>query len=260
MAPPERFSDTGPLCSQPLHHPSQCQFCSCAFLAGSVKKPGEANSCFNPLTIPLPRYFSFKMPLVFECSQIIVSVERIISLLLSWSLCLSGWPEKVLLLDDSSSLWEERAVICSSIQISKEGGKCTFSGVFCVWTPHTVGEEAATAQGSRFTDWDHHWGGLSWHSLAAGAPHGASASVHYEPAEKAPGARTRELTGKSPCSLHTPTQLCCCSVSFFFCLGNISYRWIVHCLCKVSPRGSPRGFSHPGAVSEAVFSYPQLPL
>ena len=78
MAPPERFSDTGPLCSQPLHHPSQCQFCSCAFLAGSVKKPGEANSCFNPLTIPLPRYFSFKMPLVFECSQIIVSVERII--------------------------------------------------------------------------------------------------------------------------------------------------------------------------------------
>ena len=182
------------------------------------------------------------MPLVFECSQIIVSVERIIiSLLLSWSLRLSGWPGKVLLLDDFSSLWEQRAVICSSIQISKEGEKCTFYGVFCVWTPRTVEEEAATAQGGRFTDWDRHWGGLSWHSLAAGAPHGASASVHYEPAEKAPGAKTRELTGKSPCSLHTPTGLCCCNVSFFFSLRIISYIWIVHCLCKVSPCGSPHG-------------------
>lgn len=156
------------------------------------------------------------MPLVFECSQIIVSVERIIiSLLLSWSLHLSGGPGKVLLLDDFSSLWEERAVICSSIQISKEGEKYTSSGVFCVWTPHAAEEEAATAQGGRFTDWDRHWGGLSWHSLAAGAPRGTSASVHYEPAEKAPGAKTRELTGKSPCSLHTPTELCCCNVSLF---------------------------------------------
>ena len=112
--------------------------------------------------------------------------------------------------------------------------------LLCLNTPHSGGG-GSHGPGGRFTDWDHHWGGLSWHSLAAGAPHGASASVHYEPAEKAPGAKTRELTGKSPCSLHTPTELCCCNVSFFFSLRVISYTWIVHCLCKVSPRGSPHG-------------------
>lgn len=197
-AAPEHFSDKGPLYNQPLFYsfPVPVLPPVIFWLALWGKQVREI---FVLIHCPFfsPGVFAFKMPLVFEFRPIIVFAERIIIYLqLSWSLYFSGQPGKVLLLDNLSSLWEERAVICSSIQVSKEGEKYTFSGGFCVWTSHTVEEEAVISQDGRFIDWDHIWWGLSWHSSAAGAHHGSSASVHYELSQKAPRTIKGTLAGK----------------------------------------------------------------
>lgn len=143
-AAPERLSDKGPLYNQPLFYsfPVPVLPLVLFWLALWGK---QVRGIFVLIHCPFfsPGVFAFKMPLVFEFRLIIVFAERIIIYLqLSWSLYFSGQPGKVLLLDNFSSLWGERAMICSSVQASKEGEKYTFSGGFCVWTSHTVEEEA----------------------------------------------------------------------------------------------------------------------
>lgn len=213
----ECFPTKGHCIISPYFIPSQCLFFHHSFFHW----PCEEIFVLTPQVC-----FAFKMPLLFECRLIIVFAERIIILQLSWSLHFSGWPGKVLLLDNFSFFWRERAVICSSVQISKEGEKYyTFSGGFCVWTPRTVEEEAVVAQEVRCI----HRGGLSWHSSAAAAPHGSSARIHCGFSQMAPGTVTGTLAGKNLHILYMRLLSSASAMCLFFSLVTISCTWAVHC-------------------------------
>lgn len=86
---------------------------------------------------------------------------------------------------------------------------------FCVWILSSVKEEAIVARDEGFIDWDYSWGGLSWHSFAAGALQGSSAFSHYVVSQKVLEPKRQSWQGKSLYSLHSPAELCFCNLSIF---------------------------------------------